>query len=1144
MVLGASNSKSDRRLKSGHTFTLRSKEPLNLSDEVSDESIDFEDVVPPKKTFKSRGSKRGRTSERFTKKTTEQVSSQQESQEFAESASFVSSSNNYKSGYLYEQPIYVPDVEAENSTQVANVTSPQKSDPEFNGYNYRQQTKSPRKLEPNTLNDQFFATTTVAPSTSSRRGTTTYKNQKSIRFNQDVQSAVRVTDEKRKSVTTSRRIQTSRTTPYYTPTVPSIIQRPSSAPHLSQRSAFQESVPTTETPPAAEHAIEMMRTLHELHLDTMQSNNNYSQDASGLVVPPSSGPDTLHSLALYFATAVDNLVTKSETTPKAEPAERTEKSLDVSFGNVTNVASTLVSNKTINKFEKLFRLEGDSSNQKVETATDAKVDNRVAADETNDLDTDYSTNPILAAAGSPQIRELAQVFTHALSAYLHDPSTFRRVLSEIRPTEPPALQQNNDIVSNRIGRTEDFNRGSGATYLPTQPILTATPSSLLPTTEDLEVLDFSDVTVSTLKKESFYPSTTPSTYADSTTNNAFEADQTTLTPFNSVNQALKSADRVPASRYLTEQLEKSAQASRQAKAFTQTSETKNPIAMEINGGLIESTSFPYFQDDSLETNSNNTFADTNYFPVDSDEEVNSTARNVYGADLSTGAPISNNWDKPSDYSFPNRWGWDATTEPSPIETTVYPPSGLAFELLPPNNNRKGFALPLGEILPPNADENDLQHAQSQSLVASGNQLIREREKLLKETSKTNYYTETSTHSQASGHYITHTFDAVTPSPDQLPRSTLPDTGRISTSAWSTLSYTVFLDPHTINDGLQNAVNTVTPSPNTYLPRTSETPNHSEYSTETSTFDHSIRQGKEYLATDEERPQEYMEVMQKKANEMFGGLNDTSASHLMNVMKKAPKSKTVRKLILLLIQTCDDDYNTTVEQSRTALLNALIGMDGKLIDDESEIQIISSPRRSKSLPSGGPNQLFDRSTSTETPITTFRRPFYVAKTTTSEPQYLFESTSTQQSVEPFETTTYRDYDEYRTTYGHGSAEETTTGEYSASTTESSTTNPSWAPIFHRRSPDTTTTTTSTTTTTTKAPFELPIAKKITQQRADPLQTSSSQSKRIAKDLDDLLGQASQSYDPSLTSNRANKFSDTRALDLLRSLYSLAGRFGRR
>lgn len=1137
VVLGAPGSKSDRRLKSGHTFTLRSKEPLNLSDEISDESIDFEDVAPPKKTFKSRGSKRGRTSERLVKESVKQVSL--ESQEFAESASFVSSSNNYKSGYLYDQPIYVPDLEPENNTQVLNVTTPSKSEPEFDGYNYRQQTKTPRKLEPNTHNDSFFATTTVAPSTSSRRGTTTYKNQKSVRFTQDTSlngKSSSASEDKRISVayTTARRIQTSRTTPYYTPTVPSIIQRPSTAPQ-SPRSAFQESSPTTETPPAAEHAFEMMRTLHELNLDTMETSNTskFPKDSSSLVVPPSSGPDTLHSLALYFATAVDNLVNRSESTTKPDGSDRENKSLDVPFGNVSNVAATLVSNRTIHKYEKLFRLDETA----IETATDAKVDNRIAADESNDLDTDYSTNPVLAAAGSPQIRELAQVFTHALSAYLHDPSTFRRVLSEIRPTEPPPLHQNNDIVSNRIGRTEDFNRGSGATYLPTQPIMTATPSNLLPTTEDLEVLDFSDVTVSTLKKDAFYPSTTPSTYPESTTNSPFEVDQTTLTPFSSTNQALLSADRVPASRYLTEQLEKTAQASREAKAFSQTSETKNPIAMEINGGLAVSTSFPYFPDDSLEVN-NKSFSDSNYFPVDSDEQINSTERNVYGADFSTGAPIFNSWDKTADYSFPNRFVWDATTESNTAGTTAYPPSALAYELLPPTNNRHGLSLPLGEILPPNQDDNDLQHAQSQSLVASGNQLFREREKLHQEQLKTNYK-ESSTSYSASGHYITQTIDVVTPSPDQLPRSTLPDTGRISNSAWSTLSYTVFLDPHTINDGLQVALNTVTPSPNTYLPRTTDEPHHSEHSTETNHSEQTRRQGKEYIATTE-RPQEYMEVMQKKANEMFGNLNDTSASHLMNVMQKANKSKTVRKLILLLIQTCDDDYNTTVEQSRTALLNALIGMDGKLIDDENELQIISSPRRSKSLPSGGPNQLTTgRSTSTETPITTFRRPFFSARSTTSDPQYLFESTSTQSSVDAIETTTFRDYDDYRTTFGQGSGEESTTVGYSTTTPESTTTiSTSWSPIFNRRS-----VTTTASTTTSRSPFQAVTPNRDYQHRP-AAQTSSSQSKRIAKDIDNLLVQASQPLDPSAAANRANKFSDTRALDLLRSLYSLAGRFGRR
>lgn len=169
-------------------------------------------------------------------------------------------------------------------------------------------------------------------------------------------------------------------------------------------------------------------------------------------------------------------------------------------------------------------------------------------------------------------------------------------------------------------------------------------------------------------------------------------------------------------------------------------------------------------------------------------------------------------------------------------------------------------------------------------------------------------------------------------PDSV-KTTLPDTGVYSNSK-TTLSYAVFLDPLTINDGLMdsNEDTTITPSPNTYLPKTDPTELEENSITTTPSSIRTSRRGRLLSTTPSSietlDSDEVTEPLQKRANFMFGNLNDTQADHLMNVMKKADKNKTVKRLILLLIQTCDDDYNKTVEESRTAILNALIGMDSK------------------------------------------------------------------------------------------------------------------------------------------------------------------------------------------------------------------------
>lgn len=1180
---------------------------------ISGENFDFEDISTDVRKSNGRSRHSSRNVNRISHRNAKELSEDfLESQEVAESASFVVDRQNNFNGYHYEPPKQSVDLK---STQSLNFTKTENSqipfaqssntNTTFTGYVYNQPDRNSRRLE--TVRQESLNTTanatkvTISSTTNAHRGSISYQNQgQSSRQERkqnihssptanslipdDVKPTISAVIGRHPSTyTTARRIETSRTTPFYTPTVPSI-------PSLIYRAATVQSnidpqtttapPTTTSTPSVSEHAMEMIRTIHELHLDnprpTIESERPALGARPGLIIPPSSGPDTLHSLALYFATAVDNLMTNPENqTTVAVPLAADLDDVNVQIGNVTRINSAHVSNDTIEKYEKLFGIESEElgpGRSELSSRMDSSDDTRFTSSD-NDLETEFSNNPVLAAAGSPQIRELAKVFTHALSAYLHDPSTFRRVLSEIRPTEPPIAS--NEILSNRVGRTEDFNKGTGPTYLPTVATTSATATTTFTsTTEDFEVLDFSDVTLSTAKKELNYPSTTPSTINPTTTDfpsttTTTEPDESSTVLSNIIQESLNTADRVPASRFLTEQLVRSPE-SREPKLLEEqtTTDANNPFAAEINGGLIMSTAFPYFQDDSRES-SKQSVEDSSYFPSKESLESRSLLK-PYGHDVSHNSSLINDT-YPTALSdiqaVPLKWGEEITEDYSTQTTTDYPAS-LSFELLPPSAVQKGFSLPAKEALHPTIDENDLQRAQSQSLVASGNELLNEQKgrsfsttvsprfgDRTRATTTTEYPTITTT---LGGHFITHDYRTSTESPVAQGKTTIPDTGKFSPNPWSTLAYTVFLDPLTINDGLMDAkLKDVTPSANTYLPRSTQT---TPYVPTTTTSlppvtnlpdaqalfnrnsDIDTREGK-FLSSSpfpttlrDKQPAEYMEVMQKKANEMFGNLNDTSATHLLNVMKKANKNKTVRKLILLLIQTCDDDYNTTVEESRTALLNALIGMDGK-IDDDSDIQVINARpnRRGKSIARFEGNSITE-TTSTETPITTFRRPLFPLSTTAA-PQYFFESTTFADSSRTTTVTTSNPIlDDISTTSaneGFGIYFRTDDG-YTTTTSDGLNSHEPTDQTTYTAVDETTTltpTTSTTTTTTTIRPSN----------KATVNRSRSSQSRRIAKDLDDLLGQSSQSIDPS--ASRTHKHSDTRALDLLRSLYSLAGRFGR-
>lgn len=1158
------------------------------SEDLLNDSYDFEDISLPSLSAPSSNAlnidRHGKAIGRDTSKTlsSSSSSSSHESQVFAESHSFVgsrSAQQNAFEGYHYKEPTdkkltlsVKPKPESNNSTSpqasattpTPTVTTPASNkvtkDSDFDGYYYTDPDRLSRRLqttkEPAKYSQATATTTTAAP----RRGTTTYKNSlKQTQKPNENQFIINVADTtvrpdsqfetstspplirgKTNTEAPNARYETPRTTPFYTPTVPPIMrQQPTRA------SNRIDTRPTVSSVKVAEHAMEMMKTIHDLKLDTVTEPAEEKEYGGrpGLVIPPSSGPETLHSLALYFATAVDSLVTKpmiDTTTAKAVLPGL--ESFDVQVGNVTKLDATLVSDSTKQQYETLFGIKDedkkvDKSGKTSQYNDESQLSNR----DSNDLETEFSNNPVAAAAGTKQIRELAQVFTHALSAYLHDPSTFRRVLAEIRPTEPPPTTTQFEFLNNRIGRTKDFNKGTGPTYLPTAATQSATgTTAATPTTEDLEVLDFSDVTASTPNAKDQTTIDSNGTDVTTTASPSTDAEVFDTTRSQILHESLKHIDHVPASRILTEALETYAINQYTGNSLLEgTTEPSNNLALEINGGLEATTNYPYFAEfDNSNENTNN---DTNYFST-SDSDSQGKKPYGFGVKPANSTPIHDQ-NGPTE-SVQQSWN-SKTTEPVSFSTTIAP-LPLSFDLLPPSAVNKGFGLPNHEILPP-VDENDLQRAQSQSIYGNGkNKLDGRTGKEFKGKSANENLVNTL--KTENGHYITEITPTVTPAPD-LSKTTLSDSGKINSNPWSTLSYTVFLDPLTINDGLMssNEQSTVTPSPHTYLPQSTLAPNYAEVTTTEQirgkyasrlslqelaaggTKTNENRQGKAVTSTTvaPNHRDDYMDVMQRKANEMFGGLNDTSADHLMNVMKKADKSKTVRRLILLLIQTCDDDYNTTVEQSRQALLNALIGMDGK-IDDENELQVIKANpyRDGKTL---NIKQRAQYTTTTQLPITTYHRPLSLrieSTQSTFAPQYLFESTST---VPPGTSDTTTNFPAFSTTgyYTDG----TTVGNFDYPTTTYS---PDIETTTYYYQPTTTAAPTTTIPPTTSTTTRRPVAR-----RKTTPQPSSRNSKRLAKDLDQYLAHQGDT----LNVNTAHKNSDARALELLRALYSLAGRFGK-
>lgn len=241
--------------------------------------------------------------------------------------------------------------------------------------------------------------------------------------------------------------------------------------------------------------------------------NTSSVPASG----PASGPASLQSLALYFAepedldtTAVTDLPTTTlptEDIPKGIGQDAAKITIsDVLLLPHTNGANftdftangqdseperldTSLTQLTKDSYSALFT-ETDTPTMATPayepptTTPDSLLDSKfdINLNPGNDLRGEQSrgiiepvvelSNSIQASkdlniADNADLRELAQVFTRALSAYLEDPESFRKVLAEVRPTEPPPSLATDDLEKETEATTPTVETSTLPSTLPT-----------------------------------------------------------------------------------------------------------------------------------------------------------------------------------------------------------------------------------------------------------------------------------------------------------------------------------------------------------------------------------------------------------------------------------------------------------------------------------------------------------------------------------------------------------------------------------------------------------------------------------------------------------------------------------------------------
>ncbi|XP_023311614.1 mucin-5AC-like [Anoplophora glabripennis] len=242
--------------------------------------------------------------------------------------------------------------------------------------------------------------------------------------------------------------------------------------------------PFTTARSVQENVDDMINTLKEV-IETQ----DYSSETPrpGLVVPPSAGPQTLHTLAQYFANALDGIVAEREKETGEELDPESKEKL-----------TSLLTQMTMYRYNELFNRTGIGANEG-ESTTATPIEEELEEGDSNNL------------VETPELRDLAKNFSLALAGYLNDPVAFRNELKTFRPTEPTT--QSDEISEIGVGDEELLNfsdADSKTSFKPSFP----TPQAPAPTwgyivapksSEDLDVKNSLNPDLHTADSQSFVP---------------------------------------------------------------------------------------------------------------------------------------------------------------------------------------------------------------------------------------------------------------------------------------------------------------------------------------------------------------------------------------------------------------------------------------------------------------------------------------------------------------------------------------------------------------------------------------------------------------------------------------------------------------
>ncbi|XP_026821168.1 nuclear pore complex protein DDB_G0274915 [Rhopalosiphum maidis] len=231
------------------------------------------------------------------------------------------------------------------------------------------------------------------------------------------------------------------------------------------------SVDNSTLPPSGETLIpNMINSLQTL------TDNNLLFDLDGQNNYPSqtNTDDELNSIALYFTNAKNPQMTTVASDLQFGRFDQSSKTFTdgLSSTGINSVETTtqvdslhipaVLTQNTKEAYNKLFR--NDTAKESMISAKFADT-SKTVTNPTNSVNLGFAQGLNLNRS-SAELRELAAVFTRALTAYLDDPENFRKILAEVRPTEPSSVKTSVTEEQEVLDFSDDSKRNKGK---PTEP---------------------------------------------------------------------------------------------------------------------------------------------------------------------------------------------------------------------------------------------------------------------------------------------------------------------------------------------------------------------------------------------------------------------------------------------------------------------------------------------------------------------------------------------------------------------------------------------------------------------------------------------------------------------------------------------------